>query len=80
MSRSGDATDWDYSAEDPLAAVALNASSSAGRIGDAVHALIPWRDDVMLIGTEHGLFAMSGDPAAGGSIDTSQRLDQHLEQ
>lgn len=71
MSRSGTHTDFDYSpaVPDALQAVALNASERAGRIGDAVFAIIPYNDDTMIIGCDHSIFAMHGDPAAGGVID-----------
>jgi hypothetical protein len=72
MSRAGTPTDWDYNpaVPDALQAVALNASSSAGRIGQPVKALIPFKDDVLVIGCDHSLFAMVGDPADGGTITT----------
>lgn len=70
MSRAGNARDFDYGQDDAQAAVALNASSTAGQVGQPVTALIPFRDDSMLIGCDHGLFLMDGDPADGGSITT----------
>lgn len=70
MSRAGSPNDWDYSQLDSQAAVALNASASAGRVGEPVVALIPYRHDSMLIGCSRSLFMMQGDPADGGSIIT----------
>jgi hypothetical protein len=67
-SRVGTHTDFDYSQTDPAAAFAGNASV-AGRIGDPITALIPATEDIMLIGGDHTLHAMRGDPADGGSID-----------
>ncbi|WP_428936917.1 hypothetical protein [Fontivita pretiosa] len=63
MSRAGTPTDWLYGQTDELSAWELNASA-AGRIGQPVLALVPWRDDVLVIGCDHSLYALQGDPAA----------------
>lgn len=68
MSRVGDQHDWDYGADDEAAAFAGNASES-GRIGEPIVSLIPASDDYLYIGGDHNLWLISGDPAAGGSID-----------
>lgn len=70
MSASGDPTNWDYS---PLSttstqAVALTVSTQ-GFVGDVVTALVPYTDDVMVIGTDHTLWLINGDPMAGGQVD-----------
>src|SRR5690606_38454013 len=70
MSRAGDAGDWDYGQDDAMAAVALNASPSAGRIGQPVVFLYPFRDDSLVIGCDHSLLVLKGDPADGGSLLT----------
>lgn len=68
MSKVGNPTNFDYSATTADAAFAGNAST-LGRIGDPITALIPYSDDVLIIGGDHTLWAVKGDPAAGGSID-----------
>lgn len=68
FTRVGTLTDWDYSQTDSAAAFAGNAST-AGRIGEPIISLMPFSDDVLLIGGDHNLWAMRGDPADGGSID-----------
>jgi len=70
MSRAGDPLDWDYGASpvDATMAVAGN-SSDAGELGDVVTALAPYSDDMMVIGGDHTLWLMRGDPAAGGVLD-----------
>lgn len=68
FSRVGTHTDWDYTQVDSAAAFAGNASV-AGRIGEPIVSLIPFSDDVLLIGGDHNLWAVRGDPADGGSID-----------
>ena len=70
MSAVDDPTDWDYSpaTTSDTQAVAGNASD-AGKLGDVVTALVPYSDDLMIIGGDHTLWVMRGDPAAGGMID-----------
>lgn len=70
MSRCGNPRDFDYSQDDAQAAVAFNPSSSHGQIGQPIQALIPFRDDGLLIGCDRSLFLVDGDPADGGSVIT----------
>lgn len=68
-SRSGTHTDWDYAAiGDPAAAYAGNAGEG-GRIGDVLTALIPFQDDVLILGGDHSIYKMEGDITDGGSIN-----------
>lgn len=69
LSRVGDPTDWLFGQTDELSAMELN-GSDAGHIGQPVLALVPWRDDVLIIGGDHSIYALNGHPAAGGRIDT----------
>jgi hypothetical protein len=70
MSAVGDPTNWNYS---PLSTTATQAVAltvgQQGFVGDVVTALVPYTDDVMLIGTDHELHLINGDPMAGGQID-----------
>lgn len=68
FSRVGTLTDWDYTQTDAAAAFAGNASL-LGRIGEPIVALMPFSDDMLCIGGDHNLWAIRGDPTAGGSID-----------
>jgi hypothetical protein len=68
MSRAGAVTDWDYGQTDAQAAVDLNASESAGRVGEPVYALIPFRDDALIVGCDHSTYLIDGDPADSGSV------------
>lgn len=71
MSRVGFPFDFDYGslpANDPIKAVAGN-NSEVGLVGDIITALIPFSDDALLFGGDHTIWQMTGDPAAGGSID-----------
>lgn len=67
MSRQGTPTDFNYAALDPAAAVAGNLSRS-GQIGEPIIALLPYSDDVMLVGCTNSLWMIQGDPADGGTI------------
>lgn len=68
-SRSGDHTDYLHGQDDALSAFALNAGNR-GRIGHAITAMVPFKDDVLLLGGDAQISACVGDPAAGGSVVT----------
>jgi hypothetical protein len=70
MSAVDDPYDFNYfpDAISPTMAVAGN-NSDAGLMGDVITALIPYTNDVLLMGGEHTIYRMSGDPADGGRID-----------
>jgi hypothetical protein len=69
MSKSGDPLDWDYFAT-PSATIAIAGNNSdAGLVGDRITCLAPFGDDLMVMGGDHTLWIMRGDPADGGRID-----------
>lgn len=65
-SRMGDHSDFDYGAdfEDVGKAVSGNVSI-AGKPGEDITALIPFRDSILYIATANSLYALKGDPADG---------------
>jgi len=67
MSRQNDPFDWDYGAADAQTPVA-GETSLAGKAGDIIRALIPYNDDYLIFGCASSLWAMQGDPAAGGTL------------
>lgn len=67
MSRAGVPTDWNYGATDSAAAFAGNLSTS-GLIGEPITALIPFTDDIMIVGCTHSIWMLQGDPTDGGTI------------
>lgn len=70
MSAVNDPLDWNYSPDTPSQTQAVaGTSTDAGKLGDVVTALAPYSDDLMVIGGDHTLWVMRGDPAAGGTID-----------
>ena len=68
MSAVGDAFDWDYSpaVQTVQQAVAGSVTSGYGKNSDIVTALIPYTDDILLIGGTHSINKMLGNPAEGG--------------
>ncbi len=51
----------------PTQAWALSATP-LGAVPDPVTCLIPYNDDILVIGTDHTLWQLSGDPLAGGNL------------
>lgn len=69
MSRVGVYTDWSFGDTDSARAIAGNSGAGFGKIGDPITALMGFGDDVLLFGGDHQIWAMMGDPAAGGTLD-----------
>lgn len=70
MSAVGSHTDFDYSPATQTATQAVAGNSSeAGRIGKPVTAIIPYADDLLILGTESEIWRMTGDPMDGGRLD-----------
>lgn len=67
MSRVADPWDWLYTANDALSPVA-GGNTQAGKMGDIIKALIPYRDEYLIFGCSHSFWVLKGDPAAGGTI------------
>ena len=72
-SRTLDPLDFDYAADDASAAVA-GQSSAAGQIGEEIRALIPWRDDYLVIGCPYSLWVLRGDPVGGTMTNLSYEV------
>lgn len=70
LSAVGVPTDFNYSplSITPTQAVAGN-NSPLGLVGDVITALIPYTDDVLILGGDHTIWVMRGDPMDGGRID-----------
>lgn len=69
MSKSGTPTDWDYSPATTTSLDAVSATNSdAGRIGEPVTALVSHSDECMLFGCSSSIWALQGDPQAGGRL------------
>jgi hypothetical protein len=74
MSRQGDYDDWDFGkdVEDAGRAVFFQLSE-AGEAGEAITALVPHQDAILLAATESTLWIVRGDPAAGGGLKNLSR-------
>lgn len=70
MSRQANPFDYAYTANDTQSPVAGGENPDVpGEVGDIVRALIPFGKDYLLFGCATTMWAMSGDPAEGGSLD-----------
>jgi hypothetical protein len=69
MSAVADALDFDYGATASATMAVAGNNSNAGVVGDVVTCLAPYSDDIMVMGGDHSLWVMRGDPAARGIID-----------
>jgi hypothetical protein len=68
MSAVGDPFDWNYAPDIQTIqqAIAGNITSGYGKNPDIVTALIPFTDDILLIGGTHSIRKFLGNPAEGG--------------
>lgn len=75
MSKVGDPRNWDYFPTLPssIDAVAGNSPGSFGLIGDVITTLIAYNDDTMIIGCDHEIHILRGDPNDGGQNDLVTR-------
>lgn len=70
MSKKDDPQDWEYApAERATTDPVAGNLSPAGLIGDVVTSLCPYNDDVLIVFGDHTIYALRGDPAAGGEVD-----------
>jgi len=70
MSAVDNPRDFDYSPVSPSATQAVAGNNSTlGTVGDVITGLVPIDDDRLLIGGDHTLWLIQGDPMAGGQID-----------
>lgn len=75
MSKVGDPLDWNYGATVSAVMAVAGNNCIAGKCPDIVTCLAPMNDDLMVIGGDHTLWLMRGDPADGGRIDNiSQQM------
>ena len=66
MSRQNNPWDFQYVASDAQTAIA-GGDFEAGKLGDIVKALIPFRNDFLIIGCANSMMIIIGDPAEGGT-------------
>lgn len=69
MSAVSDPDNFDYAPANRTPSQAIAGSNAPqGLIGDVVTALIPYTDDILVVGGDHSIYMMQGDPMAGGQI------------
>lgn len=70
MMRVGNPYDADYLADpdDPQKAV-FGSNSEAGKVGEPITCLAPYKDDYVIMGGTNSLWLMRGHPAYNGAID-----------
>ena len=70
MSKQGDPYDWDlYPPVLNAQQAVAGAVSKIGKVPDIVNALIPYNDDLMVVGGDHTIWRFTGDPMFGGQLD-----------
>jgi len=69
MSAAGNPLDWDYGATPSATMAVAGNNTAAGKCPDIITCLAPYSDDLMIIGGDHTLWVMRGDPADRGRID-----------
>lgn len=69
MSKVDDPTNLDYLPVSPTPTQAFATTvGPQGAVGDQISALIPFSDDILVIGTNQEIHVLQGDPMAGGQI------------
>ena len=70
MSKQGDATNWDFFPAIATVTQAVQGSlERSGVLPDIANALIPYNDDLLIVGGDRTLWRFTGDPAENGQID-----------
>ncbi len=71
MSEAGNFDGWDFFPVETTATQAVygNSPSGAGLCPDIITALIAYSDDLAIVGCDHTIQRLTGDPAAGGRFD-----------
>jgi hypothetical protein len=69
MSAQSEPRDFDYSPSSTTQTQAVAGNNSPlGLIGDVITGVCPYNDDILLFFGDHSIYAMTGDPMAGGSL------------
>jgi hypothetical protein len=70
MSAVGDPLDWDYAPANTTEIQAIQGGIGvAGPMDDIITCLAPYSEDLLIMGGDHSIWQMSGDPQAGGRFD-----------
>lgn len=70
FSAVGEPADFDYFPPVPKATTAVKLQlARAGQAADRINAFAPWKEDLAIIGGDHSLWVLNGDPFADGRLD-----------
>lgn len=70
MSALGNPLDWDYAPATPVETQAVTGGTGVvGKIGDVINCIIPYSDDELIVGCDHSIWLLAGDPQGGGRFD-----------
>ncbi len=70
MSEKDNPKGWNTAPIDDTSISATAGSLSlAGRPQDVINCLIPYSDDILIVGCDHSIWTLTGDPLLGGQID-----------
>jgi hypothetical protein len=73
MTRINDMQDFDFGADPVTTSAAFGNNAKIGQPADAIVALIPWEDDLLIFGCATSLWQMVGDPGYGGQVQNLTR-------
>lgn len=68
MARQANMFDYNYISLDAQSPV-TGGNADAGKVGDIIRALIPYRDEYLVFGCADSIYYLVGNPAAGGVLD-----------
>ena len=69
MSAQYDPLDFDYSPTTPSASMAFSGNADlAGSVGALITSIIPYTDEICILGCDHEMWQIAGDPGSGGTI------------
>jgi hypothetical protein len=70
MSKKDDPTNFDFFPPTPTEIDAVEgANSIAGLCPDIINTIVPYSEDILIFGGDHSIWALIGDPAAGGRLE-----------
>lgn len=81
VSRTGDATDWDYTvSNDDIGGAFFTGGEDEGKLTGPITALIPQNAETLIVSTMDGLMALRGHPRRGGEYEPLSRQQTVLGQ
>jgi hypothetical protein len=70
LSKKDEPDNWDFFPPVPTETDAVAGNNSpAGLCPDIINAVVPYSEDILVFGGDHSIWALVGDPAAGGRLE-----------